>query len=208
MEEPDHGHAHAHHRTGFRWLDISLAVSAFFVSLTTLWLTMHNARTMERLVAANSYPNIDFSYGNQFDFEDGRGARHAIYLSLDNTGIGPARLRSIELSFAGRPAANVRELLQLCCTREPPASLPNTDYSSSGDMHGAMIPAGKTLNLFAWPEAPNDPRWARLEAIRDRIGIRVCYCSVFDECYVRVSGHREPKRVDSCPTPAAAYVGG
>ena len=138
MEEPDHGHAHPHHRTGFRWLDISLALSAFCVSLSTLWLTMHNARTMERLVAANSYPNIDFSYGNQFDFQDGKGMRHAIYLSLDNTGIGPARL----------------------------------------------------------------------ETVRDRIGIRVCYCSVFDECYLRVSGHREPKRVDSCPTPAVAYVGG
>ncbi|TLZ27426.1 MAG: hypothetical protein E6K25_12395, partial [Gammaproteobacteria bacterium] len=110
MEEHGHQHAHLPHRTGHSWLDISLAVSAFFVSLSSLWLTLHNARTMERLVAANSYPNVDISFGNEFDFRDGQGVRHALYLSLLNTGIGPARLRSIELSFAGRPAATVRAL--------------------------------------------------------------------------------------------------
>src|SRR2546430_5745572 len=69
MEEHGHQHAHLPHRTGHSWLDISLAVSAFFVSLSSLWLTLHNARTMERLVAANSYPNVDISVGNQFDFQ-------------------------------------------------------------------------------------------------------------------------------------------
>ena len=53
MEEA-HAHAHRAHGTGARWLDMSLALSAFVVSLASLWLTLHNARTMERLVAANS----------------------------------------------------------------------------------------------------------------------------------------------------------
>jgi hypothetical protein len=207
MEEGSHGHAHRPHSSGFRWLDISLALSAFFVSLVSLFLAIHNGRTMERLVAANSYPNIDFSYGNGFDFEDGRGLRHAVYVSLDNTGIGPARLRSIELSFAGKPAANLREVLALCCTEEPAASLPKTDYRFTGDMRGAMIQAGRSLNLFAWAEAPADPRWARLERIRGKISVRVCYCSVFDECYQRDSDHREPVRTQACPTPTVPYTG-
>ena len=208
MEESSHAQAHRPHGTGFRWLDISLALSAFVISLASLWLTVHNARTMERLVASNSYPNIDFSSGNGFDFGDGRGVLHAVYLSLENTGIGPARLRSIELSFAGKPAANLRELLALCCTQEPVASLPKTDYRFTGDMRGAMIQAGKSLNLFAWGEAPADPRWARLERLRGEIAVRVCYCSVFDECYVRDSDHREPVRIKACPAAAVPYTGG
>ena len=208
MEESSHAHAHGPHGTGFRWLDISLALSAFVVSLASLWLTVHNARTMERLVASNSYPNIDFTNGNAFDFDDGLGVRHAVYLSLDNTGIGPARLRSIELSFAGKPAANLRELLALCCTQEPAESLPKTSYRYIGDMRGAMIRAGESLNLFAWAEAPADPRWARLEKVRGEIGVRACYCSVFEECYLRDSAQREPVRVGACPTPAVAYTGG
>jgi hypothetical protein len=203
----DHTNGHARHSTGFRWLDISLALSAFFVSLVSIGLAIHNGRTMEKLVASNSYPNIDFSYGNGFDFEDGRGLRHAVYVSLDNTGIGPARLRSIELSFAGKAAANLREVLALCCTEEPAASLPKTDYRFTGDMRGAMIQAGKSLNLFAWAEAPADPRWARLERVRGKISVRVCYCSVFDECYQRDSDSREPKRVAACAVPAVPYTG-
>ncbi len=208
MEEHGHQHAHPLHRTGHSWLDISLAVSAFFVSLSSLWLTMHNARSMEKLVASNSYPNIDISSGNQFDFQDGRGLRHAVYLSLENTGIGPARLHSIELSFAGRPAATLRALLAICCTQEPAGSLPKTSSWSSGDMRGAMVQAGRGVNLLAWPDAPGDPRWARLEAGRDKIGIRVCYCSVFEECYVRDTAHREPRRTQACPAPAVPYIGG
>lgn len=208
MEESAHGHAHPAHGTGFRWLDISLATSAFVVSLASLWLTVHNARTMERLVTSNSYPNIDFSYGNQFDFQDGRGLRNALYLSLDNTGVGPARLRSVELSYGGKPAANLRAVLEICCTPEPAGALPKTNYWSSGDMRGAMVPAGKQVNLFAWPEAQGDPRWARMAEIRDQIGIRVCYCSVFEECYSRDRDRHEPVRVRTCPAPALPYTGG
>jgi hypothetical protein len=209
MEEPDHGHAHTHHRTGFRWLDISLAVSAFCVSLTTLWLTMHNARTMERLVTSNSYPNVDVVFGNQHDMHDGEGVRHVLYLALENTGIGPARLRSIELSFAGQPVRNLRELLAACCTQEPASSLPRTSYWSVWDDRGAMLPAGKSLELFAWPEsdAAADPRFPRLEALRGRVGVRVCYCSVFNECYLRDRAQREPRPVKVCAEPTVAYTG-
>jgi hypothetical protein len=208
MEEGTHTHGHAPHGTGFRWLDIGLALSAFIVSLSSLWLTVHNAHTMERLVTSNSYPNIDFNFGNEFDFQDGRGTRPALYLSLDNTGIGPARLRSVELGFGGRPAATLPALLEICCTREPAGALPLTNSWSSGDMRGAMVQSGKAVNLFAWPQALDDPRWARLNAVRDQIGVRVCYCSVFEECYLRDSAHREPARVKTCAAAAVPYTGG
>jgi hypothetical protein len=108
MQEHGHQHAHPPHRTGHSWLDISLAVSAFFVSLSSLRLAMHNARTMERLVAANSY------------------------------------------------------------------------------------------------------RWARLDAARKdlKIGVRVCYCSVFDQCYLHDNAYREPRRIGACPAPVVPYAGG
>jgi hypothetical protein len=207
MEE--HGqHAHPPHRTGHSWLDISLATSAFVVSLASLWLTVHNARTMERLVTSNSYPNIDVNFGNRRDLQDGQGLRPVVYLALDNSGVGPARLRSIEVSFNGRPAENLRALLAICCTSEPVGSLPKTDYWSTWDERGAMLQAGKSVALFEWPEAVNDPRWARLEALRGRIGVRVCYCSVFEECYARDREQREPRRIGACPVPAVPYVGG
>lgn len=204
MEEK--GHEHHPHGTGLRWLDVSLALSAFTISIASLWLTIHNAHTMERLVTANSYPNVDVAFGNQLDLHDGLGTRHVVYLGLVNTGIGPARLRSIELSWQGRAVANLRELLAACCTQEPPGALPKTDYWSAWDERGSMLKAGAETWLFAWPEAA-DPRWSRLEALRGRIGVRVCYCSVFDECYLRDRAQQQPQRVHSCPALAVPYLG-
>lgn len=208
MEESAHGHAHRPHGTGFHWLDISLALSAFFVSLVSLGLAMHNGATMEKLVAANSYPNIDVELGNRFDFGDGLGMRPAVYLSLANTGIGPARLRSLQLSWQGKPAADLAALVALCCSAGDASSLPRMDYWRSGDLRGYMLAAGQSVNLYAWPQVPGDPRWAQLNELRAKIGLEVCYCSVFDECYVRDSGQREPVRAKACPAAAVPYTGG
>ena len=206
MEEP-HAHGHRPHVTGFRWLDISLALSAFVVSLASLWLTVHNARNMERLVTANSYPNIDFTLGNRLDMQDGLGLRNVLHLELANTGIGPARIRSVEIGYDGHASLSLRDLVTLCCTRTPAEAL-KMSYWHSGDIRGLMIPSGKDSNVFAWPEPEAaDPRWARLEAQRAHIDLRVCYCSVFDECYVRDSAHREPNAVKSCPLPRTPWRG-
>jgi hypothetical protein len=203
----EQAHEHRPHGTGFRWLDISLALSAFIVSLASLWLTVHNARTMERLVTANSYPNIDVQPGNRFDFGDGQGLRPAVYLSLANTGIGPARLRTVEIGYGGHAALNLTELLTLCCTASPVGAAPKISYWHSGELRGAMIEAGKDISVFAWPEPAGDPRWARLEALREQLTVRICYCSVFDECYLRDSDHREPNAVKACAVPKLPWRG-
>jgi hypothetical protein len=204
--EGTHEHGHAPHRTGFRWLDISLALSAFLISLTSLAVAIHHGKTMDKLVASNSYPNIDPENSNQEDLHDGLGQRPVVYMGLVNTGIGPARIRAVEVSFADKPVANIRALLAACCTDPSAPVLPKPHIYYSGDMRGQMLQAGKSARLFSWAEAPDDPRWARLEALRPKIDVRVCYCSVFDECYVHDSRRSEPERIQACPVPAVPYV--
>ncbi len=205
--EGPHEHGHTPHTTGFRWLDISLALSAFFVSFVSLGLAIHHGRTMDKLVTSNSYPNIDFENGNQQDLHDGQGLRPAVYMALVNTGIGPARLRSVEVSFGGKPVRDLPSLLAACCADASSGALPKARYFFSGDPRGEMIPAGKSAQLFTWPQPPGDPRWARLDATRSKVDIRVCYCSVFEECYVHDSSRREPERVEACPVPSVPYNG-
>jgi hypothetical protein len=201
-----HEHAHAPHRTGFRWLDISLALSAFFISLISLTVAIHHGKTMDKLVTSNSYPNIDIEHSNQEDLNDGLGQRPVLNIELINTGIGPARIRSVEVSFGGKPVGNFPALLAACCTNAADGSLPKTQIYFSGDLRGQMLPAGKSRRLFSWPEAPNDPRWARLKPLTTKVDVRVCYCSVFDECYVHDSRRTEPESIEKCPVPALPYA--
>jgi hypothetical protein len=86
--------SHAHHaRTGIRWLDASLALSAFAVSIISLFVAIHHGRTMQemaeanaRMVAANSWPFVQYGTGNLSE----QGLPE-ISLSLANQGVGPAR---------------------------------------------------------------------------------------------------------------------
>lgn len=54
METPE-VHVHPHH-TGHRWVDYVIAGTALLVSVISLWVAVGHGRTMEKLVAANSWP--------------------------------------------------------------------------------------------------------------------------------------------------------
>jgi hypothetical protein len=81
-----------------------------------------------------------------------------------------SRIRAVEVSFGGKPAANFHALLAACCTDAGSAPLPKTSLYYSGDLRGRMLQAGKSVRLFSWPEAADDPRWARLGACRGMPG--------------------------------------
>jgi len=111
----------------------------------------------------------------------------------------------VEVSFDGKPAANFHGLLTACCTlptdtccRRPICILPATCAAAccSGEIRAAIFLAEKS----------DDPRWPRLEALMTKIDIRVCYCSVFEECYLHDSRRTEPASIEACPVSGTPYV--
>jgi hypothetical protein len=53
-------------RTGHRLLDLSIAVSAILISLTSLAIAIHHGRVQQKLVAANSWPFLTSITSNDF----------------------------------------------------------------------------------------------------------------------------------------------
>jgi hypothetical protein len=198
--ELDHPH---HKHTGHRWLDISLSLCAFAVSLISLWIAVHHGKTMERLVASNSYPNINVENGNSY--QDGK---ESVFLRLSNSGVGPARLRTLALSFDGKPVGSLQEVLKECCGLSQGELV---RYFKSGDVRGIMIPAGGTVELFRWVRNDEESNYfGSFSAVQEKIGIDICYCSVFNECYRFTEKQIEPQPVESCPAqkPDTVWLGG
>lgn len=120
--EPPHQHHPAH--TGHRWLDMTLGLSAMFVSVISLVVAIEHGRTMERMADANaqmvnantqmveaaSWPFVEFD-GHNVD-EQGKPE---IRLVLSNAGIGPARIQTFELWWDGQPMSSPKALLTACC---------------------------------------------------------------------------------------------
>jgi hypothetical protein len=205
-EAPEQHHA-AH--TGHRWLDIVLALSAMFVSVISLIVAVAHGRTMERMadanarmVQANSWPFVQFGTHNT----DEHGSAN-VRLVLSNEGIGPARIETFELWWNGKPMSSPQALIEACCATTPTlrSQLRGTVWAF-GSLAPSILRAGDHTDFFAMLGDPhNTDVWSKFNVERDKITVRVCYCSVFDECW-RGSGittHADP--VSSCPKPDVPF---
>jgi hypothetical protein len=207
MIEPEAPHQH-HAHTGHRRLDIALALSAMFVSVISLVIAVVHGRTMERMADANarmveatSWPFVQFNTHNVDDHGD-----PLVRLVLTNEGVGPARIETFELWWNGQPMSSPKALLNACCLTTPAEreQKPGT-VMGIGLAAPSILRAGDHVDFFTMMGSPNNhDLWSRFNVERDKITTRICYCSVFDECWSGTGTTTKADRVGSCPAPAVA----
>jgi hypothetical protein len=72
-----------------------------------------------------------------------------------------------------------------------------------------MIRPGDEIDAFAWPITPQNKQLVdrvKTGLESDEINLSVCFCSVFDECWVRTDEDRRPIAVKQCPFEAVPYT--
>jgi len=204
LEHESHHHHHPH-KTGVPWLDLGLGVAAAIVSLVSLWLGLHSAHSMEKLVAANSYPYVETARSTRMDERDPvtDAFRKRVDYQLTNNGVGPARIEWVQLNYKGKPMADLSALLDACCKLAPHDA---TGLNKRGSIAGSLIPQGREVHLFTWdePHKPN-PTFDTLHSQMNEINMAVCYCSVFDDCYKREVNKSKPEPVEQCTPPAVTF---
>jgi hypothetical protein len=209
LEHESHHHHHPH-GTGMRWLDITLGVAATVVSLVSLWLGLHSAHSMEKLVAANSFPYLELSRSatGQDELPGTNRKRKLIDYMLVNNGVGPARIEWVEFRFKGKPVANLSELLDACCSTEKGkgSAQPISGMNRRGSIEGTLIRPGDTKSMFTWTEGvESSSAFDALHRQMKYVDFTACYCSVFDECYVRGYSGTKPEPVKQCKAPAVPF---
>src|SRR5687768_2418530 len=118
---PEHEIQHHTHRTGHRLLDLALPISALAVSVISLVIAVHHGRTMQdmakenaRLVQANSWPLLQYTTGNAND--EGQAE---ISMKIENAGVGPAKLVSLEIFLDDQPIRRPSDLIRALDPTEP-----------------------------------------------------------------------------------------
>ena len=164
---------------------------AVVVSMISLWVAFSANHTQERLLAASVWPTLEYGTGNRDD-----QGRDLIIMEIDNNGVGPARLRGVQVFYDGKRAGNSVELLQLCCglgEKQPVQTV------TSGT-RGRVLKAGDKIEFMMLPMETNDADlWKRFNQERFKVEVRACYCSVLDDCWTMSSMRTEPEPVRSCP---------
>lgn len=197
---PDVEHHH-HHHTGHRWLDVVLGVSAVFISLMSLVLAIQHGKAMERMVEVSSWPYVVVQNTNAN--LDG-SPRFSVWIT--NSGVGPAKVGSVELFYQGAPQSGARSLIRAMLKINDPN---RAIHFLQSDVVGTVLPAREKLNLFdLLPGQVSPGEYQTLHEESPKVQARVCYCSVFDECSVldqRVDG--KPRPVKECPVPRTMFGG-
>ena len=153
------------------------------------------------------WPAIQPSYADA-----GPNGEDYVEHSLDNRGVGPARIESFRVKYRGRPVRNSDELGAACCGTDTATGAPQPRLAVvRGYVVGRVAGAGEHIRWltvrFDTTGAPAVRRTTRAayEAISRAsadVQVRVCYCSVLDECWVS-TGPGRPAAVRSCAAEAA-----
>jgi len=167
---------------------IFVTIPTFVISLTLAYATYVQADATRKIQQSETWPYV--SYGTDNSSPDGKPE---ISMSLTNNGVGPARLEAMQFFYNGKPVANPRDFLNLCCAW-------NSNFVfMSEPVTGVLRPGQQTKFIRLARTDANSAIWERLNAERWKVVVRSCYCSVFDDCWVADNRKKRPEPVKSCP---------
>jgi len=203
--EMHHEPHHESHRTGHRWVDWSVTGCALFVSFCSLAISIHHGHTMELLVQANSLPFLQFEYFNVQQLQDA-SFKSELLLDVANVGAGPARVEWFRATFGGKPVTDWQTTIealqqQAIASGKLPAAVPLGSIVKS-DFGAAFIKGGDNRHVLRWQRTEaNATFWEiaerRLRNFND-LKLQVCYCSIFDQCWLTSNRSFKPQSVESC----------
>jgi hypothetical protein len=187
-----------------------LSIFAVIIAAISLWIAIDTERTNRQLVAEAAWPFV------QMYSSSGSDSQRPLSLNISNAGVGPAKIETLELFWQGKPYQTSLELLKDCCAYKAG----HTDQSASqsnplttSGVAGTVLRAGDFVPIVRYLlTADNALTWEALHSQRQKIGLRVCYCSVFNECWLtelrQLSDKQDlnPPSVKSCPRPEVAYI--
>ncbi|MEM1439401.1 MAG: hypothetical protein AAF545_12950 [Pseudomonadota bacterium] len=179
--------------------DMLVGISAVVIGLAALAVSLYEARLMRAEQRAAVLPIMELakSFGPRPDAKGEIANR--FQFAVQNAGIGPARIRDVRVTIDGEPVKTwgdaIREL--------GGDALPKGLRYTQSQITGRTLPPGDPMTVFELTDADTS---ARLNASMERFDMSLCYCSVFNECWVsRYRELGEPEPVPECRAGADTF---
>lgn len=158
------------------------SVVALAVSVFALLIGAYQTQLMQTQAHASVWPYLamGYTYSNDID-------RDAYIWTIDNNGVGPAKVEYVTLSLDGKPIRRWDEVLSAFGVEKRPSM-------ATTELKGVVI-------------VPNTNRETTIQAIKihsaevatkfkqatERFAMDICYCSVYDDCWI---AHWQKAKVD------------
>ncbi len=145
-------------------------------------------------MAADSWPDLAFGSSNAND----AGTVDDLTFDIENDGIGPARLETLQVFHKGTRQDSFPALLKAWCD----TSGKKIGYATSAVLN-RVLPARETTHVIRLKRGTNSALWDALNRERNQMDVLMCYCSVFDECWINDTRAKRTQRVEQCTQPEA-----
>jgi hypothetical protein len=158
------------------------SVVALAVSVFALLIGAYQTQLMQTQAHASVWPYLAMGYTYSNDVH-----RDAYIWTIDNNGVGPAKVEYVMLSLDGKPIRRWDEVLSAFGVEKRPSM-------ATTELKGVVI-------------VPNTNRETTIQAIKihsvevaaqfkqatERFAMDICYCSVYDDCWI---AHWQKAKVD------------
>ena len=157
---------------------LALAVSIFALAIGA-WQT----RLMQSQARASVWPHlsIGYTYNSKVD-------ENGFVWNVDNNGVGPARIDTVEVALDGRPMKTWKDVLKALGFH---GELRVSTTSFSGDVIPPSLNRETAISAIRINEADAA---ALFKAAVPRFTMDICYCSVYDDCWI---AHWQNPKVDA-----------
>jgi len=156
-----------------------VAFSAVMISFVALGVGIYEAHLERSFHSASVWPRVEV-------FRSYNSKRFS-YVVI-NSGIGPAIVKSAKVSLNDRYFSNWKEAVT-ATTQASPAEV----FVGNSHISNRVISPDKELDILTI----SDKALAKLLAQSDNLAIELCYCSVFDECWV-TDRNNKPRPIGNC----------
>ena len=170
-----------------------LSLAGVFTGAVALYAALNESQAVRDQTAASVWPYVQIIIN---DTDDGENARFA--LSLENVGVGPARMQGVALSFGDKRVGSWDEATRLLLDKTARVGV---DYGRAS-ISRRVIGPGETVIAFQTKDRALS--LAMQEAVYSgQAALRFCFCSIFDQCWLsRMIPESEaagPTPVEVCP---------
>jgi hypothetical protein len=166
------------------------AVFAVVVSLTTLTMLIAQTRLMQTQTRASVWPHVSIGFSaNQSGFA----------WVVANNGVGPAITHSVQIRVDGKTQRDWVEVLS--------ALNINAKIGVSQLSGTVLTPAENTVDHYEIMTMPaGDGATAMTSAAMTRMDVSLCYCSIYDDCWISAfaKGRESKREVRQCPEASAS----
>jgi len=182
-------------------LNLTLALCAILISAASFYATYLQASAAEKQVKAMTLPLLQYETSNL----DEKTNKPVIQFSIVNGGVGPARIKSLDISYKSKSYQNIFQVINTCCAIEYEEFIQQAsiDLSQGGYITSSVIsrilPAQEEIKFYQLYKGEITHKlWNKLNDERSHVKVSACYCSLLDECYL-MGDNGIVKPIEICP---------